>query len=324
LFSQRAQLTIAYRLASKLHVQPPTAPISTCLAAELFTEHGDAPAGRPDIEFFTSHTSESVSGRGPYASPPLARKGERPKPRLVQYQNHPRNDNEPFNLQDRVFPHRSNNTGPSGEHSSNLTARLLAAEEGHHPISKGEADGTQKSDLHTVRSGSHDQHLGPEGGRHPHAHQDARSMSHENAFMQPSQQHGFNERPLAPVMPPWTRGALYDYTAALQGGWYPPPLVPYLHLYQPGMHPPYHRPYAEGGPQANYNAQQAAANHGPDYYSGGIHGGYGTTTPYHRDPTSLGQSATLPDVATANTSPDVPVPDAPHLGPRTLSESPRE
>jgi len=80
----------------------------------------------------------------------------------------------------------------------------------------------------------------------------------------------------------------------------------------------------EGGPQANYNAQQAATNHGPDYYSGGIHGGYGTTTPYHCDPTSLRQSATLPDVATANTSPDVPVPDAPRLGPCMLSESPRE
>jgi len=116
--------------------EPFTAPINTRPAADLFTDHGDAPAGRPDIDFYTSRTSEPVSASVPWssrlASPPLisldmstAHKGERPKPRLMRY-HQPRNENEPFNLQDRVFPNRSENTGPSGEHSSNLTAKLIA------------------------------------------------------------------------------------------------------------------------------------------------------------------------------------------------------
>jgi len=180
------------------------------------------------------------------------------------------------------------------------------------------------SDSHPMRSSPHDQRPGPEGGRQPRAHQSARPISHENAFTQPSQQPGFNEWPLVPGMLPWTRGAPYDYTATMQGGWYLPPLAPYQHLYQPGMHPPYHRPYGEGIPQVNYNAQQAAGNHGPDYYLGGIRGGYGTSTHYHHDPTSLGQSATLPDVTAANTSLDVPEPDAPRLGSRMPSKSPHE
>ena len=92
-------------------------------------------------------------------------------------------------------------------------------------------------------------------------------------------------------------------------------MTPYLPFYQPTMHPPYHGSYTEGAPQANYNAQQAAVNHGPDYYLGGIRGGYGTST-------SLGQSTTLPDVAAASTSLDVPVPNALRLGSRALSESP--
>jgi len=132
------------------------APINTRLAADLFTDHGDTPAGQPDIDFYTSRTSEPVSASVPrssrLASPPLisldmstACKGECPKPRLVWY-HQPRNENEPFNLQDQVFPNRSENTRPSGEHSSNLTAKLLAAEEGHHFTSKGEADGSRESE----------------------------------------------------------------------------------------------------------------------------------------------------------------------------------
>ena len=118
-------------------------------------------------------------------------------------------------------------------------------------------------------------------------------------------------------MPPWMQGAPYDYGAALRAGWYPLPMTPYPPFYPPTMHPPYHGSYAEGAPQANYNAQPAAINHGPDYYLGGIRGGYGTST-------SLGQSASLPDVAAASTNLDVPVPNAPRLGSRALSESPLE
>ena len=45
---------------------------------------------------------------------------------------------------------------------------------------------------------------------------------------------------------------------------------------------------------------------------------------YHHDLTSLGQSATLPDVTAANTSLDVPEPDAPRLGSHMLSKSPHK
>ena len=83
-----------------------------------------------------------------------------PKPHLVQYENRPRNETEPFNLQERVLPHSTDDTGLSGGHPSHLTAKLLAAEEGHHPTSKGKADHAQGSDSH-VCSDSHDQHPGP-------------------------------------------------------------------------------------------------------------------------------------------------------------------
>ncbi|KIM60910.1 hypothetical protein SCLCIDRAFT_26254 [Scleroderma citrinum Foug A] len=237
-----------------------------------------------------------------------ARKGECPKPHLVQYENQPRNETKPFNLQEQVLPHRTDDTGLSGEHLSHLTAKLLAAKEGHHPTSKGEADRAQGSDLHSMSSGSHDQHPGPEGGHQPHTHQSIHPIPHENAFTHLSQQHGFNEQPHAPGIPPWMQGTPYDYAAALQAGWYPPPMAPYLPFYQPTMHPPYRGSYAEGAPQASYNVQQAAVNHGPDY-SGGIRGGYRTTHHVHV-PTSLGQ--TLPDVTATSTSLDVP--DAPCLG----------
>ena len=117
-------------------------------------------------------------------------------------------------------------------------------------------------------------------------------------------------------MPPWMQGTPYDYAAALRAGWYRPPMAPYPPFYQPTMHPPYCGSYAEGAPQASYNVQQAAVNHGPDY-SGGIRGGYRTTHHIHVL-TSLRQ--TLPDVTATSTSLDVP--DAPHLGLRALQESP--
>ena len=171
-------------------------PISTCPAAELFADHNDAPVGRSNIDFFNSRTSEPVSARGssvPWSSclaSPLsmsfdmstAHKGEHPKPRLVQYENQPRNETEPFNLQERVLPHRTDDTGLSGEHLSHPTAKLLAAEEGHHPTSKGEANHAQGSDSHSMSSGSHNQHPGPEGGHQPHAHQSIHPIPHENAF----------------------------------------------------------------------------------------------------------------------------------------------
>ncbi|KIM66759.1 hypothetical protein SCLCIDRAFT_7725 [Scleroderma citrinum Foug A] len=93
--------------ASKLHVEPPMVPISTCPAAELFADHNDAPVGWSDIDFFTSHTRSSVPQSSRLASPPsmsfnmsTARKGECPKPHLVQYENQLRNETEPFNLQE--------------------------------------------------------------------------------------------------------------------------------------------------------------------------------------------------------------------------------
>ena len=324
-------------VASNLRVEPPTVPISTRPAADLFADHHDAPVGRSDIDFFTSRTSEPASTRGTsvsrsshLASPPsmsfdmsmAARKGECPKPRLVRYENQLTNETEPFNLQERVLPHRTEDIGPSDEHSSHLTAKLLAAEEGHHPTSTGE-DRAQGSDSHSVRSGSHDQHPGPEGGRQPHAHQSSHPISYENTFTPASQQHGFSEQPHASGMPPWMpQGAPYDYAAALRAGWYPPPMAPYPPFYQPPMHPPYRGSYAEGAPQAN-NAQQAGIHHGPDY-PGGIRGGYGTSTHHHHIPTSRGQSTTLPDVTAASTSLDVPVPNAPRFGSCALPESPRK
>ena len=59
-------------------------------------------------------------------------------------------------------------------------------------------------------------------------------------------------------MPPWMQGTPYDYAAALQAGWYLPPMAPYPPFYQPTMHPLYCGSYTEGAPQASYNVQQAA------------------------------------------------------------------
>ncbi|KAI5997615.1 hypothetical protein F5J12DRAFT_785091 [Pisolithus orientalis] len=129
----------------------------TCDAADLFTGQGDGPTAPSDMDFFSHCMSNTTAGSGSlipqpshleppaiYINLPTTSQAERPRPCVVQGGTHSGDEPEPFNLQHWAFP-KLDEPGLSGKCPSMVSARLLAAEEGHLPTIKGEADGPQGS-----------------------------------------------------------------------------------------------------------------------------------------------------------------------------------
>jgi len=151
-------LTTPGYVVLELLVPAPRSPV-TWSAAELFAGQDDVVAAQPHADFFTGDTSGITTGPGSstlmpsYSEPPtmhltssIENQAERPRPRLVQGKTQSGHKSEPFSLQNRVFPNNLENSRLSSNTLPPVSAKLLAAKEGHVPAAKSDAMAFRKAD----------------------------------------------------------------------------------------------------------------------------------------------------------------------------------
>ncbi|KAI5983563.1 hypothetical protein F5J12DRAFT_940411 [Pisolithus orientalis] len=235
-------------------VMPAARSLDTCDATNLFTGQGDGPTAPSDMDFFSHCMSNTTTGLGSlipqpshleppaiYVNPLMTSQAERPRPHVVQGGTHSGDEPEPFNLQHWAFP-KLDEPGLSGKCPSTVSAKLLAAKEGHLPTIKGEADGPQGSD----HSGHSNLTLISSLGLECHH---GRCWVHRMITTLAYMEGGTTIQRLLTILH------------------IPHPILPTMARMQiPGAS---HIPSTNNTGHPNYGAQHAAVAHGPGYHFGG-------------------------------------------------------